>query len=104
MRRLRKKALTFAQRLAHQPNFAQLKIAQPAVNDPRRSAGSAGGEIMLLHQQRPAATLRTLARNGHAIDAAADDKDLEGLVAKSQEQVLTSTLFLDAFSGYHNIT
>ena len=82
MRRLCQQSLTFAQRLPHQPDFAMFKVAQSAVDDSRGPAGSAGGKIVLLNQQHALAPLRTLARNGNAINAAADHQNVKDLVLR----------------------
>ncbi len=82
MWRLREQALTLAQRLAHQPDLSMLQVAQPAVDNAGGSAGGAGGKIILLNQQRALAPLRALARNGNAVDAAANHQNVKALVLR----------------------
>ena len=65
------------QRLAHQPDLGVFQVAQAAMNDARGPAGGAGGEVMLLNQQRTTAGASTFPRDGDAIDSAADHDHVE---------------------------
>jgi hypothetical protein len=47
------------------------------MNDARGTAGRAGAEIFLFHQRDFFAAARTLARDGYAVYAAANDQDVE---------------------------
>src|SRR5690242_20522584 len=82
MRRLRQQPFALAQRLTHQADLSMFKVAQPAVNDSSRSARCAGGKIVLLNQQCAFAPLRTLARNGNAVDAATNYQNVKSLVLR----------------------
>ena len=77
---LRQHALAFAQRLTHQADLSMFQVAQSAMNDSCGPAGGAGGKIVLLNQQRALAPLRTLARNGNTVDAAANYQNVKVLV------------------------
>src|SRR5215469_4833362 len=96
--RLREQVLALAQGLANQADLTEFQVAKTAMNDPGRAAGGPGGKIVLLDQQNAAATLRTLAGDGHAIDAAANDQDIEILVA-GLERATHAQSFLDAAIG-----
>src|SRR5262249_27260457 len=70
--------LAFPQRLSHEAEIIIFEIAQPAVDQPGRSRGCAAGEIVHLAEiDRKPATCG-VARNAAAIDAAADDGEVEG--------------------------
>src|SRR5437868_228501 len=71
-----------AQRFGDQAELAMLQVSQPAVNNAGGPAGSAAGEIILLQQQRALARARALARDGDAIDAAADHRHIEALAVE----------------------
>ena len=53
------------------------EITQSTVNDPRRAACCAGGEVVLLDDQRTASRARTFTSDRDAIDSAAYDRDVE---------------------------
>ena len=82
MRRLRQQPLAFTQRFAHQTDLSMFQVTQPAVNDSCGAAGGSGGKIILLNQQRALAPLRTLARNGNTVDAAANHQNVKALVSR----------------------
>src|SRR5436309_10063018 len=103
MRRLHQQALALTQRLTHQPDLSMFQVTQAAVNNSRGPAGRAGGKIILLHQQRALAPLRTLARNGHAVDAAADHQNVKALVFRL-DRATHVYHYLDAFSAKNNVT
>src|SRR5205807_8961760 len=103
MRRLHQQALTFTQRLTHQPDLSMFQITQAAVNNARGPAGGAGGKIILLHQQRALAPLRTLARNRDAVNAAANYQNVKALVFGLNRATHVHH-YLDAFSGKNNVT
>jgi hypothetical protein len=69
--------LALPQRLTNQPEFAMLQISQPAVDNPRGTAGRARRKIILLEQQRPRSGACALTRNGNAVNAAANYDDLK---------------------------
>ena len=77
MRRRAQQHLALAQRLAHQPEFAVLQIAQAAVDELRGRRRGAGGEIVLLDQDDAKAAAGGVARDAGAVDAAADDGEIE---------------------------
>jgi hypothetical protein len=103
MRRLGQQSFALAQRLPHQADLSVLQVTQPAVNDSGGAAGGAGGKIILLHQQRALAPLRTLARDGNTVDAAADDQNVKDLVLRLDIATHAYT-YLDAFQGKDNVT
>src|SRR5689334_24798998 len=75
-------ALALAQGFADQAQFAVLEVAEAAVNDASGATGGSGGEIVLFNQQHRAMGAGTFARDGDAIDAAADDEHLKVLAVK----------------------
>ena len=77
MRRRAQQHFAFAQRLAHQAEFAVFEIAQAAMNELRRRRRGAGGEIVLLDQNDAEAAAGGVARDAGAVDAAADDGEIE---------------------------
>src|SRR5207244_8462457 len=56
-----------------------LQIAQSSMNDPRGPAGRPGSKIMLLDKKRPFTAAGTLARNGNAVNSAANHDYLKPL-------------------------
>src|SRR5947209_2298535 len=72
-----------------------LEITQPAVDDPRGTAGSAAGEIILFEKQNALAAQGTFARNGYTVHTAAYDyhvvrmrwKGRAGYAGQSSHQV-----------------
>src|SRR5215467_4123008 len=96
MRELAQQAFAFKQRFAHQADFTMLQVTQSAMDDPGGTAGGAGGEIILLNQQRALAPLGTLTRNGDTVDAAADHQNVKALVARLYRAAHLG--LLDAFS------
>jgi hypothetical protein len=78
--------LPLAYRLLHQRQLSVFQIAQAAVNDAGRTAGDARSEVVLLDQQRALPGPRAFARQSHAIDAAADDYDLEVLIIQGRSR------------------
>ena len=69
--------LALDQRLAHQAEPAVLEIAQPAVDQLGGGRRGAGGEIVLLDQQHAKPAPGGVARDPGAVDAAADDGEIE---------------------------
>jgi len=65
------------ERLAYQPQPSLLKIAQPPVDELGRGGRRAGREIVLLHQQDTQAAAGGVASDAGAVDAAADDRQIE---------------------------
>src|SRR5256885_12898980 len=84
MRRLAQQAFALPQGFAHQVDFAVFQITQTAMNNARRPAGSARGKIVLINDQRVLSTQGTLARNGYAIDAAADNEYIKVLARRGR--------------------
>ena len=60
-------------------DLAVLQITQPSMNDSRRTAGGAGGEVVLLDQERAFPGPRTFPGNGDAVDSATNDHYVEAL-------------------------
>ena len=64
-------------RLADQAELAGLEIFQAAMHQPRRSGGGAGREVVALDEQAAHALGAEVAEGAAAVDAAADDDDVE---------------------------
>src|SRR5207253_1382414 len=77
MRRDCQKPLALSQTLAHKAGLAVLKIAKPAVNEPRRPAGRPTAYVTLIEHQNPQPARRRIARNARAVDARADNGDIK---------------------------
>ena len=77
MRRDPQQHFALAERRAHQPQRALLKIAQPAMDQLRGHRRCAGGEIVLLDKHDLKAAPGRIAGNARAVDAAADDGEIE---------------------------
>src|SRR5713101_849022 len=69
----------FEQRLAHQSELGVFQVTQAAVDDASCTAGGAGGKVVLLNQQGAKTGARALPGDGHAVDPATNDDDLEPL-------------------------
>ena len=82
MRTIAEQPHPFAQRFAYLTDFAVLQVAQPAMNEPRGSAGRTGAEVVLLDQQGAALSPSALARNRDAVNPASDHHDLEALAVE----------------------
>src|SRR5438105_13709032 len=65
------------QRFAYQSQLAVLQIAQPAMKNPRGAAGRSRSKIILFQQQDALARAGTLAGDGDAVNAAADDGNIK---------------------------
>ena len=77
MRRHPQQHLALVQRLAHQPELAVLEIPQTAVDQLRGGRRSARREIVLFAQQDLQSAPGRIAGNAGAVDAAADDREIE---------------------------
>ena len=77
MRRGAQQHFALAQRLVNQAELALLEIAQAAVNKLRRRRRGAGGEIVLLDQDDAKAAAGGVAGDAGAVDAAADNREIE---------------------------
>ncbi len=77
VRRHAQQHLALGERLVHQPEGGMLEIAKAAVDQLGRGRGGAGGEIVLLDQQHAQAAAGGVAGNPRAVDAAADDGEVE---------------------------
>src|SRR3954463_6724835 len=69
--------LTFRERLPHQAERVMLQITQAAVDQLGGSRRGATGQIALLEQENGKATACRVAGNPAAVDAAADDREVE---------------------------
>ena len=65
------------QRLAHQAEVEVLEVAQTAVDQLRRAARGAGGEVRLLHERHAVPARRGVQGNPRAGDAAAHHDEVE---------------------------
>ena len=54
-----------------------LQVAQTAVDDPGRTAGSAAGKVVLFDEQHALSASGALARNRGSVDAAANNDNFE---------------------------
>ena len=81
VRAVAQQALALAQRFASEGNLAFLQGAQ-AAQHAAGAAGRAGGEVMLLDQQRALAGASALACDGNSHDATANHCDLKVLAGK----------------------
>src|SRR5581483_10992507 len=76
---LGEQAIALPQRFPDEIQLSMLEIAQSAMNNARRAAGRAGGDIATLQQQGSRPTASTFAGNGDTVDAAADHYHLEAV-------------------------
>ena len=77
MRRHPQQDFALDQRLAHQPEPAVLEIAQAAVDQLGGGRRGAGREVVLLDQQHAKTAAGGVAGDAGAVDAAADDGEIE---------------------------
>ena len=77
VRRHPQQDLALGQRLAHEAEPAVLEIAQAAVDELGGGGRGAGGEIVLLDQEDAQAAAGGVAGDARAVDAAADDGEVE---------------------------
>src|SRR5690606_15484569 len=76
MRSVAPQNLALKQRLAHQPEFVMLQIAQPTVNELGGSRRRTAGEIVHLRKHDGIAASGGVAGNATPIDAAPDDQQI----------------------------
>ena len=77
VRRGAQQHLAFRQRLPHQAERVVLQIAQAAMDQLGGGGRSAAGKVALFQQQHRQAAAGGIARNAAAVDAAADDGEVE---------------------------
>ena len=77
MRAIAEQALALDQRLAHQAKFEMLEIAQSAMNQLGAGGGGCRGEIVLFDEHHLEAAADGIARDADAIDATADDEQID---------------------------
>jgi hypothetical protein len=77
MRRHAQQHLALAERRAHQPQRAVFQIAQAAVNELGGRRRGAGCKIALFEQHDLQPPTGRIARNARAIDAAANNRQIE---------------------------
>jgi hypothetical protein len=77
MRRHRPQHLALLQRLTHEAELVVLEIAQAAVDQLGRGRRGAGREVILLAEIDRIAASRRFAGDAAAVDAAADDRDVD---------------------------
>src|SRR5690606_35224333 len=70
--------LALMQRFAHETELAVLEVAEAAVDQPGRRARRAARDVGLLEHEHALPGERGLARDPRAVDAGADDDDVEG--------------------------
>jgi hypothetical protein len=79
VRRGFEQALALEQRLADQAELVMFEVAQPAVDQLGAGRRRGAGEVPLLAQQHRQAPPGGVAGDPGAVDAAADDQEIEGL-------------------------
>ena len=79
-------ASTLPTPLQHQPDVALLEVAESSVDQLRRPARGARGEVGVLDQRGPDPAHRRVARDTGAVDAASDHEEIERLAAESSER------------------
>jgi hypothetical protein len=67
----------FGEGLGDEAKLVVLQVPQAAVNQLAARRRRGGAEIALLHQKRPQAPASGVARDADAVDAAADDDEIE---------------------------
>ena len=72
----REQSAPLERRLAQPKDVEPLQVAQPAVDRLQAVPGSAGAEVLALHQRDREPALRGVPRHGGAVDAAPDDDDV----------------------------
>ena len=77
MRRHPQQNFTLAQRRVHEAERAVLQIAQAAMDQLRRRRRRAGRKVVLLDQHDLQPAPGSVARDAGAVDAAADDSEIE---------------------------
>ena len=71
--------LALAQRLAHEPEVVVLEVAQAAVDELGAAGRGVGREVVLLAQQHREPAAGGIAGDARAVDAAADDEQVEAV-------------------------
>ena len=80
------KPLTFAQCLINESYMALRKVPESTVNQLGRTRRRAAGEVPLIDQHDAQATQRRVARNGRAVDTAADHGNVERFAELGDER------------------
>ena len=76
VRRLPEQHFTLNQGFPHQPEFVVLQIAQPAMDELCGGRRCRASKVALLQEQHFQAAAGSVARDGRAVDAAADYRDI----------------------------
>jgi hypothetical protein len=71
--------LALRERLGDEAELVVLEVAQAAVDELGRPRRGGAGEVGLLREQHRQPAARGIARNAGAVDAAADDEEIEFL-------------------------
>ncbi len=87
VRRIPQQHLALGERLAHQPELVVLQVAKAAVHQLGRRRRGVRAEVVLLDQQHLQAAARGIAGDAGAVDAAADDQEVERLFCRSVHSV-----------------
>ena len=82
----RPQPLALAHGLEDEAHVPLLQVAEPAVDQLRRAARRAAREVATLDHGGPEAAHRGVARDAGAVDAAADDEDVERLLDERSER------------------
>src|SRR5208283_3963044 len=82
-------AFALAQRMIDEAELPLRQVSEAAVNQLRGTRGSRAGEITGLHQRDAESAQRRIARDRGAVDAAADDAQIEFLARHPRKAFLT---------------
>jgi len=96
MRRDAQEDLALAHVASHQTEVEELEVAQPAVDQPRRSRGRSRGEISLFDERDRKTAEGGITRDPRADDAAADDQKVDGAVGDGPRRLVPRAAYLFA--------
>ncbi len=96
VRLLAEKRLTAAKALAEDRELTLLKMLESSHDDAAGAAGGAGGEVIPLDEEHGLSGMRTLSRERHAIDSAAEDDHFHTLRQRATSEKTAHTSRLDA--------
>src|SRR5471030_3403307 len=79
MRRSVEQHFTLDQRLTHEPEFVVLKVTQSSMHQLARARRGTLRQVVLLAQNHRQPASRSIARNARAVDATANDEQVDHL-------------------------
>ena len=97
VRRSAEKHLALDQRLAHQPELVELEIAEAAVDELGRGRRGRAGKVALLGKKDRQAAARGVAGDAAAVNAPADDGEVDGKVDHGRRTRSETVIFLLCF-------